>query len=219
MRLYKFICTKYALQAICNRELKVTELDKTNDVYELLPYRWDSNDEEETATYFKHRFAKSITMLCFSKNFSHPLLWGLYADNGEGICLGFDISDNGIYEVKYELHRIESGYRIPDIGILNEISDVLPRGLVKSSHWEYEKEWRLWKNKEDLKLEPCTGLYFFCFDETLKLAEVLIGPHHKEVDIERRIEKLMDNDEYRDPKPEIFCTRLSPFIFEIEKKS
>ena len=76
-------------------------------------------------------------------------------------------------------------------------------------------------NKEDLKLEPCTGLYFFCFDESLKLAEILIGPHHKEKedDIERRIEKLMDNDEYRDPKPEIFRTQLSPFTFEIKKET
>ena len=147
MRLYKFTSTKYALQAICKRELKATELDKTNDVYELLPYRWDSKDKERTATYIKHRFAKKITMLCFSKDFSHPLLWGHYANNGEGISLGLEINDNELYEVKYETRRIEGGYRIPQIGNLNEMTDIFPRGLVKSSHWEYEKEWRMWKNK------------------------------------------------------------------------
>ena len=96
-------------------------------------------------------------MLCLSKTYKNPLLWGHYADKGKGICLGFCVNDKSkdtIFEVQYETCRIGGDYRVPAIGILNEISSLLPRGIVKSYHWAYEKEWRMWGNKANLKPYP-----------------------------------------------------------------
>ena len=44
--LYYFTPTKYALESVQNRRLKVAELDKTNDPYEMLPIRWHEGLKE-----------------------------------------------------------------------------------------------------------------------------------------------------------------------------
>ena len=195
-----------------------SKLDETNDVFELLPYQWKGDEERKTSTYFRCRFARDIKILCFSKTCDNPLLWGHYADKGKGICLGFCVNDKSkdtIFEVQYETCRIGDDYRVPAIGILNEISSVLPHGLVKSYHWAYEKEWRMWGNEANLKLDPVSNKYFFPFENRLTLCEILIGPRcPNREDMKSRLVKLVVD--YPDP-PKIFFTDLSSSTFEIEK--
>ena len=88
-------------------------------------------------------------------------------------------------------------------------------GLVKSCHWEGEKEWRMWGNKADLEFDSTTKLYYFPFSDSLKLREILIGPYCVKHDIYEELERL--TADYPDPKPEIIFTGLSSFTFEIEK--
>ena len=88
---------------------------------------------------------------------------------------------------------------------------------VKSHHWQHEKEWRLLSAEEKLLLDSITGLYFFPFADRLILREILIGFRCEEENIERRFERLIDDDNYYDPKPNIIPTRLSRAAFEIEK--
>ena len=45
-------------------------------------------------------------LLCFSRNWTHPLLWSHYASKHEGICLGFDLKRGSeLQEVQYEDKR------------------------------------------------------------------------------------------------------------------
>jgi hypothetical protein len=34
---------------------------------------------------------KRFTLLCFSADWSHPLIWAHYSDKHRGLCLGFEI--------------------------------------------------------------------------------------------------------------------------------
>ena len=232
-RFYYFSPTKYALEAVKNHRLKIAELDKTNDPYELLPIRWDNADDDKSfQDTVKNEAATQLKMVCLSKTYNNPSLWGHYADKCRGICLGFDIDTDGhmkkfIYKVKYKKNRIGqenfglqyvNGELMRAKGMSEEHLAVNEILRYKSHHWKHEKEWRIWITENDSKLDPITGLYFYPFANELKLREILIGFRCEEENIKRRFERLINNDdEYPDPKPAILCTRLSPTTYEIEK--
>ena len=85
-RFYYFTPTKYALEGVKNRRLKVAELDKANDPFEFLPVRCDK-EAEETFQTLKQSISDEIKMVCLSKTYKNPSLWGHYAENCKGICL------------------------------------------------------------------------------------------------------------------------------------
>ena len=76
--LYYFTSTKYALESVQNRQLKVAELDKTNDPYELLPIRGKEGLTEATVdelfSNLQSNLAKKIKMICFSETYKDPAL-------------------------------------------------------------------------------------------------------------------------------------------------
>lgn len=216
MRLYHFLPTKWALEDIKEHRLKAVDLDEANDLFELLPYK-----NEMQVSFQEHsRWRTNVDwrMLCLSETCESPLMWGHYADNGKGMCLGFNvIVDSGglvpeAIKVDYRPDRIERGYVHPQLkGRESLLADGLSYGLVKFNGWEYEQEWRIWRKKSYLLLEPrsepMTDLYFFPFDESLKLAEILIGPRCEEESITGKLESLCA--EYPDPRPQIRDTQLS----------
>ena len=221
-RLFHFTCTKWALTAIRDRRLKGAQLDNTNDVFDLLPFREDPQNSFQE--YSRWRSAPDWIMLCLSATCTNPLLWGHYADKGKGMCLGFDvIVDRGrgslvpaFIEVDYKTDRIKTGYEHPQLGgRLSLLNPSLAYGVVKNSGWEYEKEWRTWRRIEGEPQDPVTRLHYFPFDGGMTLREILVGPRCEDDDIKSRIERLTAD---YDPKPQISSTRLSSFDFRIERE-
>ena len=227
---YYFTLTKYALEAVRNRQLKATELNKANDPYEMLPFQLNDGNDNVIAQRVRDDFSKFFKMVCFSETYKNPSLWGHYADKCKGVCLGFDIEiykDNedidpvlNIRKVKYKKNRSdmhEFGFDNSSGMPVNTKGKTYTIFYVKSHHWEHEKEWRLLDFSENLILNPITGLYFFPFADRLRLREILIGFRCEEENMEHRFKRLIDTDKYPDPKPEIISTRLSRSTFEIEK--
>ena len=226
---YYFTLTKYALEAVRNRQLKATELNKANDPYELLPFQLNDGNFDVIAQRVRDDFTKYIKMVCFSKTYKNPSLWGHYADKCKGVCLGFDIEvykDDedidpvlNIRKIKYKKNRpdmLEFGFDKSSGMPVNTKGMTYTIFYVKSHHWEHEKEWRLMGIADSLKLDS-TGMYFFPFADRLKLREILIGFRCEEEDIERSFERLIADDRYPDPKPEIIRTRPSASSFKIKK--
>ena len=284
-RLYYFTSAKYGLKAMKNCRLKASDLEETNDLFDFVPYRNEiaRNGIDDSFQEF-NRWRCEVMMICLSETYKSPLLWGHYGDRGKGICLGFDVKPydyeyddilaggSGVFfKVKYELDKIGPGY---NSGVSHSAfrPDWLNYGIVKSKEWEYEKEWRMCRYKEDLeanKEDLISGLYYFPFGNEFMLREVLIGPRFKyeesnleeemrnwldvdkvryELDMKHRRERLINDysgipaefcskdkgggkeeemkgvvDEIQrlavgfDPEPEIFGTRLSRTVFEVEK--
>ena len=241
--LYYFTSTKYALESVQNRQLKVAELDKTNDPYELLPIRGKEGLTEATVdelfSNLQSNLAKKIKMICFSETYKDPALWGHYADKCKGVCLGFEIVFESFKDMLHEVEYVKDkkDYNQFVFGDSTEEGESTDFLRFKSHQWEHEEEWRILLTEDFLELDATTGLYFFPFArmsprknalkvpiEILKLRKILIGFRCHEENIKRRFEKLTERDpdpleklagHNLDP-PEIFFTRRSSSAFKIE---
>jgi hypothetical protein len=108
-------------------------------------------------------------LLCLSEDWTDPVLWTHYAAKHRGICLGFDVKDGFAKKIAYQKLRLsqdDAGNKSED-----EILDFLL--YTKFESWSYEKEWRVLLNFVEVTSE--SDLYFYEFDERLKLTEVVLG--------------------------------------------
>ena len=235
-RLYHFMKATYALKAIERRRLKFVELDKTNDPYEAFPIVFNSHDQEENfrkaideeiQSTGEKSLIQSTGIICLSETYTDPTMWGHYAKNCEGICLGFDViceegpENSYAKRVRYVKERVD----ISHIGF-NYKNDVLESldslkffnlFLTKSHRWKHEKEWRICHKMTDQQRDPVTKFNFFPFVDVLELREILIGFRHPDKeDVKSRLNELVTQLQYS-PKPEIFFTQRSLSTFDIEK--
>lgn len=123
------------------RMLKVHEIRSqlTNSRFEEIYAQWETNVLERSA------------ILCLTEDCADILMWAHYADGHAGICLGF----------KYTTGAPVAGLALP-VAYLDAFPEIsfgeifcardrkaalLQFGklafLAKSSHWKYEKEWRV----------------------------------------------------------------------------
>jgi Protein of unknown function (DUF2971) len=173
MRVYHFINEKYGLIGIRDNRLKLARINKLNDPFEFLCVESSREDVRRAFAEIKSTLANDTGMLCFSQDWRNPVQWSHYADRHTGLCLGFDIADELLGQVKYVPQRINpdwstiSGNRNASQELLNEVL------RTKFSHWRYEKELRLFS-----RLEPTceiNGLYFQDFSDQMRLSEVIVG--------------------------------------------
>jgi hypothetical protein len=164
MRVYKFLTCQCGLRAIRERRLKISEIRSLNDPFELLPFDLSDPDTRRGLIASREEFGKSRGLLCFSMHWHNPVLWAHHADGNRGICLGFDIPDDLQQPVTY----VEQPIRLThlDCEIANKTL------FTKYEHWHYEEEIRTWASLEEKSGED----YFYNFGETLRLAEIIIGP-------------------------------------------
>lgn len=136
---------------------------------------------------------RNAGILCLSEPNNDILMWSHYADKHKGVCVGFkihpaqsnllvpDSSSMGFFgnalEVDYAesfpfLNLFETVEKLEKIGKIAEEAkktfvDVM--FLTKSTHWSYEKEWRIIACFAGL---PCRGAYPF---PRALIAEVIFG--------------------------------------------
>ncbi len=104
--------------------------------------------EEEISPLAKSR--DEFRILSLSEECFSPLMWGLYADSGTGICLCFrtDGSFSVAKKVQYPDEDDSFFSEVKEISI-DEIDNAIKEELFFKSHdWIYEKEWRIIKKKE-----------------------------------------------------------------------
>jgi hypothetical protein len=173
---YHFASAEHAISNIEHGRIKVAHLSDLNDPFELLGVNFNTNLQlRNPVTQFRNQSNAKMGLLCFSKDWISPALWSHYADRHHGICLGFHAKREMMDEVKYEHDRIAATTDLKNLPIT--ISEDLEKQLkfTKAHDWIYEQEIRRF-----VKLNETTesnGLHFFPFDDSLKLAEVIIGPH------------------------------------------
>ena len=92
-----------------------------------------------------YEMKKKFRVACFTENNIFPLMWAHYADSHKGLCL------------EYDLTRLPEGYRYGILPVIysdkryDATNAVITRNknllmnpyYFKSSHWKYEKEWRM----------------------------------------------------------------------------
>lgn len=173
MRLYHFIRERFGLEAIRDSRLKIARLNDLNDPFEFLGLKM-TPDIRPALKSLKNEMADRYGLICMSKTWQHPLLWGHYADSHRGLCLGFDVPDDGTFAVvHYRPDRptlAEFGrQRVQDI----DESDMIKMLYTKFDAWRYEEEFRCFTRLEEK--DPVSGYYFADFGDKMMLREVIVG--------------------------------------------
>ncbi|MER9076270.1 DUF2971 domain-containing protein [Mesorhizobium sp. M0904] len=174
LRLYHITSAEYGLSNIGLKRLKVARFSALNDPFELLAADCKDSSIRSAAESYKKNYDLKHGLLCFSANWSNPLLWSHYAGKHTGICLGFDVPRNVVTKVIYEGKRrrgITLDGTSPD-----GLSDMVKELLIKTKfeHWAYEAEHRMILNLKKMNEEG--SLHFKDFESDLDLSEVILGP-------------------------------------------
>ena len=173
--LYHYTRTEYLEDILLNRRLKVSEVGRSNDPFEMNP-SFESGDRP-TALMDSHLWnlercwknlkeLDSTFYISLSCQMSSVLMWGHYANSHNGGCLAFKIpvnveQDRFISQIQCsKLHLVPMLYRDKRILIRDYVTE--------PKDWSYEREFRLVIPSDVLKYE--SGAIY-----TSVLAENLVG--------------------------------------------
>jgi hypothetical protein len=171
-RLYYFTSTKWGLEAIQKRRLKVARILELNDPFEFLAPVLNSPNERVTMNRWKRDMSERYGIICLSADWQHPLLWGHYGEEHTGMCLGFEpLQPDHFHPIEYTAMRPTlRSLGVKDIGSIDEkcMKQILH---MKYDSWSYEQEHRSFVRLE----QPENGLYFLDFLPSLSLRQVIVG--------------------------------------------
>lgn len=174
MRVYYLTGAQFALNNLALRRIKIARFEDLNDPFELLGV--DVGDKEHRAAFraTKEQINESKGLICFSKSWSNPLMWGHYAEKHTGMCLGFDVPDKLLAPVIYakRLLKMEIDPKTRKPKPTERVVNQLLR--TKFYDWKYEDEMRLFVELDHDTVE--SEKYFYSFSGDLMLREIILGP-------------------------------------------
>jgi len=209
-RLYHFNRLEHAISNIKNKWLKVARWDDLNDPFELRNVM-PSEVSKVRFDDWRNSTANTLGLLCFSKRYSNPVMWGHYAANASGVALGFDVLESdGLMKVNYCNCFLKPPTKP------NDEKFAIALVSTKSIDWDYEDEVRIFQKLSEAKCEfqRDTGkfLYYEPFSTSMKLREILLG-----VDCKADQSTINAMKRYVTSDVEICRTVLSKNKFEIVK--
>jgi hypothetical protein len=142
-----------------------------NDPFEFLGADLANLEQRRALRQTKEHMSKMCGLLCFSKSWHNPVLWGHYADKHRGMCLGFDVPSDLLRQVCYVNSRLV-WQKIVDEAFVQRLL------FTKFVHWSYEDEYRMFLSFDTV----IDGFHYAEFSEKLKLRQVIVGA---EADIKR----------------------------------
>jgi Protein of unknown function (DUF2971) len=174
MRVYHFLSTRYALEDIAYRRIRISRYADLNDPFELLATNVRDRNTRRIVREWKTKFDRTTGLLCFSKSWRNTVLWSHYASKHRGICLGFELNSSLARPILYSESRLEVEFKNKDPrqGLDRQFVRRLVR--TKYAHWRYEREIRILPRLEDAVLEGTS--WFLPFSKELSLREVILGP-------------------------------------------
>lgn len=175
--MYHYLNAEFGLQDIERRRLKLSHVDRLNDPFEHRAIELSDESQRRALHSAIAESAKAHGIVCFSKSYCSPVMWSHYADRHKGLCLGFEVRDIPLTEIKYIPKRLRGKITSAQRSPLCEQRLMLE--IIRSKHieWQYEKEVRL-----TMKLDAATvenGLHFLPFSKNLILRRVIVGVESK----------------------------------------
>ena len=172
MRVYKFIDARWGEEAIRRKRLKISLFDELNDPFDGKCAKFSKDERVAWDKSFK-QFSKSYGVLCFSESWKNPVLWTHYADNHQGICLGFDLDESvPLKKVAYQSDLLD-GRGLSERSHDEKLAFVKKAYSTKFVDWSYEAEQRAFCDLDEP--DASTGKYFLDFEPDMKLREVIFG--------------------------------------------
>lgn len=183
MLVYHFVNAQYGLDDLKNRRLKVARLGELNDPFEFLGFDLSDTDFRWIVRKLKSELSWNKGILCFCKTWTNPVVWGHYADSHTGLCLGFEVPSSVLLKVKYVDSRLPRPHvrKLPldswGVGY-HKLDETFMRKLLltKSSHWQYEQEYRVFVELEDyINGVRRRWTCYSKFSDQLALKRVIVG--------------------------------------------
>ena len=199
MRVFHFLNHEFGLKDLRERRLKIARIMELNDPFEFLGVELSDRNYRRGLHQVKAKLSQDNGLLCFTKSWNNPVLWGHYADKHRGICLGFDIPNEFLCQVSY----VKSRFQWPA-----ELDEPFVKQLLftKFAHWSYEDEYRSYVTLDESE----DGLYYADFSDKLVLRQAIVGP-------ESTISRLQLSDALGDMAPhvEVFKARAAFKSFRV----
>ncbi len=175
MMLYRFLSLNSGLRVLQEKRLRISRIDQLNDEFEFIGLALKTKAERVSLLEKRAHLGGKSGIICMSRRWSNPLLWGHYADNMRGMALGFEVEEARFHPVEY----VASRPKLSDYGYhnLKDISsdDIRKLMLTKFEAWSYEEESRGFYvlNRGEIIGEQTH--YFESFSNTLQLKTVVLG--------------------------------------------
>ncbi len=190
MRVYHFLNPNYGISNLSLKRLKISRFNQLNDPFELLGADLLNPNHRKEFKEFKKHLSESKGMICFSKSWSNPLIWGHYADCHRGMSLGFDIPDELLVQVKYTPQRPRMEFDKKTNKLIDRVDVENKLIRTKFIDWHYEEEYRYLTDLNSIS--DHLGNYFVDFSSEIKLRKVVLGMN---CDIPiSRVRRLLEND-------------------------
>jgi len=216
MLLYHFTQAEYALDNVEKKRIKIAQLHKLNDPYELSAVCAEPPYGVKNRDALVNMFKENIGIICFSEKYNCPIMWGHYADSHTGICLVFEVSgefkNSSLLKVKYCKNLLK--VCIDQEGRLVE-AEKLAKKIVSHKYkgWEYEKEYRVFVPLEGKV--PENGNYFYDFTDEFRLKGIILGCKCQYEVGDDKFKAITEN--YHDAIA-VTKARLSDTQFSVEKE-
>ncbi len=206
VRAYHLTSAEHGISSISLNRLKVSCFSEVNDPFELKALNSHKREIRELLRRMDSE-VRNTGLLCFSANWTNPLLWSHYASNHKGICLGFDLKRSEVQCVVYKRkrQRLRSSSDADPLSI-SSVRNLLLR--TKFIGWKYEQECRRFVDLSKAKQEG--KLHFSPFDEGLCLKEVILGERN-----DLCLEAIRTLTKATNPGAVVFKTRLERRGFRI----
>jgi hypothetical protein len=213
LRVYHLTAADHAVSDIALSRLKVARFSDANDPFELIGLNFRERNIRKVVRDFKSTKDATTGLLCFSANWTNPVLWSHYGIRHTGVCLGFDLSKEYLSPqfVEYESERITAA--LAGDGSPLDLSDELKEKLLRTKYrdWTYEEEIRVFIELKNAIVEG--RLCFFPFSKNLRLAEVILGPQ-----CQLSIDHVRDLVDARHPNVLTYQARLAFKKFSVVPK-
>jgi Protein of unknown function (DUF2971) len=174
MRLY-YMTTLETLEQFVLPELRirVSTFDRVNDPFELLGMSQTNRDSRRHFAALYDLWVKTLGFVSFSDNWKSPLMWGHYARNHTGVCLGIEIPTERVIPMNYQAERLEVLLSMSPLDAA--VDDDLIKQIVttKFRDWAYEREWRYLTKLEHPDKD--TGFHYIEFSPEFELREIIAG--------------------------------------------
>jgi len=212
IRGYHFTKFEYGISNIKNERLKIARILELNDPFEfrnfIIPNDEDGRKKQDWVSEWNSQFG----IVCFSKSYANPTMWGHYADKAEGLVLGFDLALPFAKKVDYDNSFLNLPTKKEKIYMEKFVKKLLS---TKSENWKYEEEFRTYAPLDDAEFDERSKkfMYFASFSHEMQLREIVLGPECKadKSDIEQ-IKRYVNH-----PEVEVFRTVRANDRFEILK--
>ena len=178
MKLYHFLSEKWALEALKSQQLKVSKYEDLNDPFELLAMSLGDKVSRTVMKETKNKINEILRILCCSKRWASPLLWGHYAEKHTGIALVLDVSEETVQEITYAKDRTSLDiHALMNAADENVKLEMFKMFTTKYEQWSYEEEARIQFSKEECFRKGNHD--FIDLDQDIKLVGLILGPLNK----------------------------------------